>query len=183
MLLAAEYSVLYITTSEFIEMNKRSNNFLEVSDFYENINRIRNVEYLLLDNFGWNAGIESELRIITDLLRYRYDNDKPTIICSNINLIKVISEPNGIKPELLDYYRQTADYINDSSRYTIINIKNGISLRGQPDGKVFDIKKSLLSKLSFYKDDDITPSIKKVSKKEIGAILASIPKALQKASG
>ncbi|HUU26543.1 MAG TPA: ATP-binding protein [archaeon] len=72
---------LYITFIDVVSKIKRNWDRSE-----EEINKLRNVDLLVLDEIGVQFDTQAERVILHRILGYRYDYLKPTILTSNLNL-------------------------------------------------------------------------------------------------
>lgn len=142
------FDVQYITTQDYISLNRQANT--AGREFLDKIAALKKIDVLLIDNFSWNIKTDFEIRVVTDLIRTRYDQNKVTVLVSN----KKIEDIEKCPENLAEYYDQIVDYLSDSKAYRTIDIKNEQSLRSG-DGAEIDYKTTALNKLSFAQSEQI----------------------------
>ena len=106
--------VAYTTAENYIKAKKQKE--------YDYMDYLAGVDILFFDDLGWGVSFESEINSIVEIIRDRYNQNKPCIVGSNLN-IKALAESENQKSFSVQY-RQLLSYFNDEQKYkhVLINI-------------------------------------------------------------
>jgi predicted ATPase len=112
--------VEYITAHNYITASKARD--------AEYLAYLSDIDYLMLDDLGWAAIYESDVSYIIELIRDRYNQNKPCFVCSNLNLKKLIA--SKAYKGFASHYKQLKSFFEDELKYKQV-IFSGVVLRAE----------------------------------------------------
>lgn len=85
------------------------------SDDKEYINKLKKINLLVIDDFGLeHFATEHQESVARDFFSYRYGNELPIFLCGNEDIRK--------KSNKNMFYKQIADYLNDTSAFSLYEL-------------------------------------------------------------
>lgn len=118
--LRAGYSVLFVSTLRITQMVRESYRSESTMSELDVIRSLTDHDLLIMDELGVQRGTEAENLILTELFNQRYENNKPTILISNLGpkqlepllgtrIIDRMSEVNPVVPCVWESHRAQVD--------------------------------------------------------------------------
>jgi len=69
-----------------LELFNDLQSIINTQEYFDDIKYLKEIDFLILDDFGSTKSSEWRDEVIFEILNYRYENNKKTFISSNLNL-------------------------------------------------------------------------------------------------